>query len=232
MATFRIQELITEAKKAGKKVTQTGLAQAAGISQASVWSIVEGRTKSPNPQILLAFADTFTKALGRKITIDDLIETNGRKAASEKRAKEIVVKEKPLEYLNQDDYISVPELGDIPCGDLDLVEEDNIVEDHMVPKSWARHGQFFLRAKGDSMSPIIVNGDLLLIEPGNWWSHKDVVIAYVDGEITCKYLYLLENQGMLVAENRKYDPIIVSPEMHIIGRVIKLMKEFVRGWRP
>ena len=74
MANLRVRELIEESKKAGGKVTQTGLAKAAGISQASMWAIIEGKTKAPNPRILLAIAAVFTEALGREITIDDLID--------------------------------------------------------------------------------------------------------------------------------------------------------------
>ena len=77
MAHFRIQELIEESKNTGKKVTQTGLAKAAGISQASMWAIVQGKTKAPDPQILLAIAGVFTEALGREVTIDDLIDKDG-----------------------------------------------------------------------------------------------------------------------------------------------------------
>ena len=78
MVAFRIKELIEESKRAGKKVTQTGLAKAAGISQTSIWKIVEGKTKAPAPQILLAIAGVFTEALGREITIDDLIEKGSK----------------------------------------------------------------------------------------------------------------------------------------------------------
>ena len=78
MAHFRIRELIEESKNTGKKVTQTGLAKAAGISQASMWAIVQGKTKAPDPQILLAIAEVFTEALGREVTIDDLIQKDER----------------------------------------------------------------------------------------------------------------------------------------------------------
>ena len=74
MANFRFRELIEESKRAGKRITQTMLANAAGISQASMWAIVEGKTKAPSPQILLAIAGVFSEALDREITIDDLIE--------------------------------------------------------------------------------------------------------------------------------------------------------------
>ena len=80
MPNFRIRELIEESKQAGKKITQTGLAKKAGISQASMWAIVEGKTKAPDPQILLAIAGVFTEALGRQITIDDLIEKQNQGA--------------------------------------------------------------------------------------------------------------------------------------------------------
>ena len=46
-----------------------------------MWAIVQGKTKVPNPQILLAIAEVFTEALGREITIDDLIEKQDREAA-------------------------------------------------------------------------------------------------------------------------------------------------------
>ena len=35
---------------------------------------MQGKTKAPNPQILLAIAEVFAEALGREITIDNLIE--------------------------------------------------------------------------------------------------------------------------------------------------------------
>ena len=74
MITFRIRELIEESKNTKKKVTQTALAKAAGISQASIWKIVAGKTKAPDPHILVTIAEVFTEALGREIAIDDLIK--------------------------------------------------------------------------------------------------------------------------------------------------------------
>ena len=80
MARFRIRELIEESKRAGKGITQTRLAKVSGISQASMWAIVQGKTKAPNPQILLTIAEVFTEALGREITINDLIEKQDQDA--------------------------------------------------------------------------------------------------------------------------------------------------------
>ncbi len=93
-----IRELIEESKRAGKGITQTELAKASGISQASMWAIVQGKTKAPNPQILLAIAKVFTEALGREVTIDDLIEKQDQEAS--------VTPPEPLSIEDKIDHLS------------------------------------------------------------------------------------------------------------------------------
>ena len=39
-----------------------------------MWAIVQGKTKAPDPHILVTIAEVFTEALGREVTIDDLID--------------------------------------------------------------------------------------------------------------------------------------------------------------
>ena len=217
-----------ESKRAGKKVTQVGLAQAANVSQPSMWAIVNGETKAPNPDILRAIADVFTHALGRRITIDNLIEKEPAGSSEHypvTQAKPLMLKE-DIE-LHPEDFTALPELGSIPHGDLDQVREKDIVARHWLPKSWVGEGQFILRAKGDAMAPDIKDGDLLLIEPGDRWDNQDIVVAYVEGEITCKYLHLYDGYAMLVPANPTYQPTVVTDEMRIVGRVIRSLKAFV-----
>ena len=102
MVTFRIRELLDESKRAGKKVTQTALSKAAGISQASIWKIAAGKTKAPDPQILIAIAGVFTEALDREITIDDLIVSDDE---SEKPEHSHTPDEPPAEPRTIDDKI-------------------------------------------------------------------------------------------------------------------------------
>ena len=60
----------------------------------------------------------------------------------------------------------LPVLGDVPCGPLaeSLAEVYNheMAPPHLKP----RPGDFFLEANGDSMSPRIERGDLVMIRPG------------------------------------------------------------------
>ena len=73
MANVRIRELIEESRKVGRKVTQTDLAEAAGVAQQTIARLANNQRKRLDPVMLQAIADTFTKALNRKITISDLI---------------------------------------------------------------------------------------------------------------------------------------------------------------
>ena len=62
------------------------------------------------------------------------------------------------------DFIAVPILGNIPHGDLDQVGPEDMLGYEYVHKRELGRGRFFLRTRGDAMAPLILDGDLLLIE--------------------------------------------------------------------
>ena len=230
MTTLKIDELMLECKRQGIKITQKDLAEAAGIGQTAIHKIIRGDTQAPKPQILVAIADYFTEALARKITVDDLIV----KENSLPRAVE--TSRSPFgatDWMQADEggpvtdghFISVPILGNIPHGDLDQVGPEDIVGYEHVHKRELGRGRFFLRARGDSMAPLILDGDLLLIEPGPQWKHKTIVAIYMDRHVTCKQLHLHDNTSALVSANPNYAPISATEEIVIIGRVIKIERK-------
>ena len=124
-----------------------------------------------------------------------------------------------------EDFIAVSILGNIPHGDLDQVGPENMLDYEYMPKREIGRGRFFLRARGDAMAPLILDGDLLLIEPGPQWKHKTIVAVYMDRQVACKQLHLHDNTSALVSANPNYAPIIVTEEMTIIGRVIKIERK-------
>ena len=68
---------------------------------------------------------------------------------------------------------------------------------------------YLVRAQGDSMvGSGIFNRDILIVDRALTPRHRDIVIAAVDGELTCKYLNL--HQRQLVSANPKYPPIAIS----------------------
>ena len=80
------------------------------------------------------------------------------------------------------------------------------------------------------MVPLILDSDLLLIEPGDQWNHKTIVAVYMDRQVTCKQLYLYNHTAALVSANPNYALIKVTEETVILGRVIKIERNLVEGW--
>ncbi len=100
----------------------------------------------------------------------------------------------------------------------DFVETPLDIHDYLVKHPAAT---FFARAEGDSMTGFgIFNGDLLIVDRALQPRHGDVVIAALDGELTCKVLDL--NNQLLRAGNRRYPPIELhdNAELLIEGVVI------------
>ena len=237
MTTLKIDELMLECKRQGIKITQKDLAEAAGIGQTAIHKIIRGDTQAPKPQILVAIADYFTEALARKITVDDLIvkENSLPRAVETSRSPfgaSNWMQTDEAEPVTGSHFVAVPILGDIPHGDLDQVVPEDIVDYEHVHKRELGRGRFFLRTRGDSMAPLILDGDLLLIEPGPQWNHKTIVAIYMDRHVTCKQLHLHDNTSALVSANPNYAPISATEEMLIIGRVIKVERNLVEGWQP
>ena len=180
MSQLRIDEFMLECKRTGIKITQKDLAEAAGIGQTAIHKIIRGDTQAPKPEVLVAIADRFTEALDRQITVDDLIVRD----ATLPRAVE--TSQSPLGISNwrqigaersvtDDDFIAIPILGNIPHGDLDQVGPEDVMGYEHVHKRDIGRGRFLLHARGDAMGPLILDSDLLLIEPGDQWNHKTIV---------------------------------------------------------
>ena len=234
MTTLKIDELMLECKRQGIKITQKDLAEAAEIGQTAIHKIIRGDTQAPKPQILVAIADYFTEALARKITVDDLIvkENSLPRAVETSRSPfgaSNWMQTDEAEPVTGSHFVAVPILGDIPHGDLDQVGPEDIVGYEYVHKRELGRGRFFLRTRGDAMAPLILDGDLLLIEPGPQWKHKTIVAIYMDRHVTCKQLYLYDHTSALVSANPNYAPISATEEIVIIGRVIKIERNLVEN---
>ncbi|BCD97706.1 LexA family protein [Marinagarivorans cellulosilyticus] len=91
-----------------------------------------------------------------------------------------------------DDHLDAP---------LDLIE-------HLIQHPAAT---YFARAEGDSMSGVgIMDGDLLIVDRSITPKHKDIVVAAVDGQLTCKILDTAQHQ--LLSANNAYPPIHIDTE--------------------
>lgn len=88
---------------------------------------------------------------------------------------------------------------------------------------------FLLRLSGESMAEAgLYDGDLLVVNRALKPVHQDVVIAVVDGEFTCKHLWLRSGRMKLVPANPTY-PEIVPQDGQVVeiwGVVTASIKRF------
>ena len=127
----------------------------------------------------------------------------------------------------QPEFAQIPIMGQVRAGSLTLAVED--IEGYIpVEKLQLKGGSFFLRVKGDSMiDDAILEGDLALIRAQETAENGDIVVAMVDGEATLKRFYREADHIRLQPRNPNLQPIIISAdtELHIIGKVVKIVRE-------
>ncbi|WP_138751078.1 S24 family peptidase [Paenibacillus sinopodophylli] len=165
-------------------------------------------------------------------------ETDLNQANIELEKANYLVKEAEAEYKNLLDlekmgaktvgnFIRVPLLGNIAAG-LPIFANENIIEWEYVADTFgAAEGEIFsLIVKGDSMTGSrIYNGDKVLVRIQQEVADGEIAVINVDGEnATLKRVKHVEGKVLLIADNPKYDPILVESESaRVCGKVIQVL---------
>ena len=121
--------------------------------------------------------------------------------------------------------MNVPIVGTVAAG-VPILARQNIENYFPIPSEFMPNTQtFMLRVKGDSMINIGINsGDLVLVEQGNDARNGDVVVALVEDSATVKTFYKEKGHVRLQPENDSMDPIIVSSDLQILGKVFGVFR--------
>lgn len=129
--------------------------------------------------------------------------------------------------------VKIPVLGTVPAG-IPISAVEDVLDYEEIPKSWENQGEFFgLKIKGDSMLPILTDGDIVIVRKQSTADNGDTVIAMVNGDdATCKRYERSNNGIMLIPNNSSYTPTfytneeIASLPVTIIGKVVELRRKF------
>lgn len=92
---------------------------------------------------------------------------------------------------------------------------------------------FALKVKGDSMSPVLIEDDIVIIKKQDDFETGDIVVAIINGdEATIRKGKKTDNSVRLQPLNPNYDPLIFTYDemkttpVSIIGIVKQLKREF------
>lgn len=119
----------------------------------------------------------------------------------------------------------IPVLGRVPAGiPIDAIED--IIDFEEVNEKTASMGDLFaLKVKGDSMSPRICDGDVVIVHQQPEAESGEVIIATINGDdAVCKRIMIYGDTVLLRSNNPAYDDINVTGrnDFRIIGKVIEL----------
>ncbi len=129
--------------------------------------------------------------------------------------------------------VSIPILGIVKAG-YDYLTQENWIGTIDIDKKLADSGEFFaLKVRGDSMSPVLIEDDIVIIKRQNDFENGDIIVAIINGdEATIKKGKKSDKSILLQPLNTNYEPLIFTNEemktipVTIVGIVKQLKREF------
>ncbi len=122
----------------------------------------------------------------------------------------------------------VPLLGDVAAGQPIFASECR--EDYVMCAD-SVHCDFALRVKGDSMMPLLHNGDTVFVREQADVLDGEIAVVLIEDSATLKHVYHLPNQSgiQLVAENPSYSPMVLTGEacegIRILGLAVSYQRK-------
>lgn len=131
--------------------------------------------------------------------------------------------------------VRVPIYGSVPAG-IPLEAIENIEGYEEITPALASKGEYFaLKIKGESMSPFILNNDIVIVRKQSEIESGDIAIVLVNGdEATCKTVKIGDDGITLIGHNTLvYPPHFYSQKeiatlpVRIIGRVVEVKRSLI-----
>lgn len=188
-----------------KNISMTELAQAIDVSQSTISDWENGK-KMPRSGSIQKIADFFEVQKTELLmnTFDTL----------------------PDNIYLADKFVQIPILGTISCGEPILATENIDGYRKEIVDGLPSGELFYLRTKGDSMVPTIPENSHVLIKRQPEVEDGEIAAVIVNGddEATLKRVKHQNGMIMLLADNSKYAPIIITSDTpaRIIGKAVKV----------
>lgn len=198
---------IKDIRKA-KKIKQGDLAEKIGVTKQSLYNWENG-DKTPSLERAVQIAN----ALG--CTLDDLISD----------AAEFQQPPKPFDT----DTVLLPVYADVSAG-MGEAADDRVIYFADASSKYGTGEYYYLKVKGDSMEPVIHDGDLLLVKRTPTVENGKVAVLLIDGmDGVVKKVIYDKHQVTLLSYNEKYAPRVFEgadkQRLYVLGEVIKSSTE-------
>ena len=123
--------------------------------------------------------------------------------------------------------VPVPLVGKVTAG-TPILAVENIEETYPIPYDLIGCDEdvFMLSVSGDSMiNAGILDHDYIIARKQNFANNGDIVVALIDNETTTVKRYYRELRSVrLQPENEKYEPIVGTDNIQVLGKVISVFR--------
>ncbi len=127
------------------------------------------------------------------------------------------------------DLIRVPLVGWTAAGEA-IFSEQNVLDWVSISSRFLKTYSddiFLLKVRGESMSPKIEDGDIVIVQKRYTADPGQTVVALLGSDTTVKKYLPHQDHIVLQAENPDYEPIVVAPdELRIQGIVQGVLKYY------
>ena len=195
--------------------TQESLAAVIGVERSSVGKYEGKSGVIPSNGVLARIADLFG------VSIDYLLERENRNQIS------------PANQTFPPNILPVhrrkiPILGNVAAGEPIFADEEH--EEYVIDDE-ANDCDFALRIAGDSMEPLLHDGDIVYVRQQDDVNDGEIGVVLIDDSATLKHIYHIPNGVQLVSENAtKYPPMVFTyPEcdaIRILGKAVAFKRKF------
>lgn len=137
-------------------------------------------------------------------------------------------------YISNTEMVKIPVLGVVKAG-YDYLAQENWIGTIDVEKNIVNDGSeyFALKVVGDSMSPVLIQDDIVVIKKQNDFENGDIIVAIVNGnEATIKKGKKTDSSITLQPLNTAYDPLVFTYDevksipVTVVGIVKQLKRDF------
>lgn len=130
--------------------------------------------------------------------------------------------------------IKIPVLGYVAAGiPISAIEDILDYEELSADEFNPNYEYFALKIKGDSMTPKIQNGDVVIIRQQPDVENGEIAVVCVNGEeATCKKIKKHDDGVSLVSYNPEYEPMFFTRKeaielpLTVLGKVVELRRKF------
>jgi len=120
----------------------------------------------------------------------------------------------------------IPLLSSVPAGKLATIFHSDYAESYVTVDDVKDPQAFALKVKGNSMSPRIEDGDIVIVSPQGEARSGDICVVRVNDEDTLKKVKFEGSYIHLIPLNPEFDPVTVKKkDVNFAWKVVKLIKE-------